>query len=43
MPLAQGPESGRGRKRPHIGKDDDEEQAGPSQADSGSYDEVCHI
>ena len=42
-PLAQGPESSRGRKRPHVGKDDDEEQAGPSQADSGSYDEVCHI
>ena len=44
-PLTQGPESSRGRKRPRIGKDDedDEEQAGPSQADSGAYDEVCHI
>lgn len=44
MPLAEEPESSRGRKRPRIrgADEDDEEQAGPSQADSSAHEEVCY-
>ena len=44
MPLTEEPESSRGCKCPCIGgaNQDNEEQAGPSQADSSTHEEVCY-